>query len=1109
MRIIVISAISLALTFRCSVPEIQQDAVFSLIPSSQSGVDFVNSLENTEDFNIFGYRNFYNGGGVALGDINNDGLPDIYFTSNLGENKLYLNQGNFKFKDISHSAGVEGTRKWSTGVIMVDINNDGFLDIYVCNAGYLPDDDRQNELFVNNGDLTFTESAVLFGLDENGYTTHAAFFDYDTDGDLDAYILNNSFIPVNTLNYSNKRELFAEDWPVKEFIKGGGDKLLRNDEGTYVDVTKTAGIYGSLIGFGLGITVGDINRDALPDLYISNDFFERDYLYINQGDGTFSEELTQWMGHISLSSMGADMADINNDGLPEIFVTEMLPADDKRVKSKVLFENYNIYELKQKRDFYHQYMHNTLQFNNGNNSFSEIAWYSGISASDWSWGALIFDADNDGLKDIFVCNGVYQDVTDLDFMDFFANDMVQEMALTGKKEALNKVLDAMPSIAQPNKFFHNQSNLQFKESGLGYGLDKPSFSNGSAYGDLDLDGDLDLVVNNLNQESFIYRNNINKQADHHWLGFRLKGPEKNLYAIGTKITAYVDQERYSKELIPSRGFQSSIDYKMIIGIGIHNEVDSIGIIWPDRSSSVLYPTSIDTLLALDYQELARLPYKEDTVVSKPILEAVAFNGPKHSEDDFIDFYQEGLSFRMLSREGPAVAVGDVNGDGMEDLYFGGSSQQAGLLLLQGLNGFSTSKQESFTRDAYFEDVTAEFVDVDADGDLDLYVGSGGNNRPVGSRLMQDRVYKNDGKGLFVLDARALPNYGYNTSVVKQIDLNGDQYPDLFVGSRSIPMSYGLPPKSYVYRNQGDGSFEDVTDMLAPEVSRAGMITDATLSDITGDGSHELIVTGEWMHPLIYQFEQGQMKKMNTGLEPYRGWWYAVASTDLDQDGDYDLVLGNRGENFYFSATESAPAKLWVNDFDNNGTVDKIITQYSDGVDLPLTSKRELTNQIVSLKKSNLKHSEYATRSIQELFSPEIIENALVLEATYFKSAVAINQGDGTFEIVALPKEVQLSNVNAIQCMDINSDGYPDLVLGGNDSGFIPQFSRLDASYGHILINETANNYNWIPHQKSGFMVRGEIKELRILEMDKQHFLLTAINNQPAKLYKLSQEDLKQ
>jgi enediyne biosynthesis protein E4 len=1076
--------------------------LFQEISTTDSGLDFTNYVKNTPEFNIFIYRNFYNGGGVATGDINNDGLVDVYFTCNMGENQLFLNKGDMKFENISKKAGITGTKEWSTGVIMVDINNDGWLDIYVCNAGYVKGKDQKNELFINNHDLTFTEKAAEYNLDENGYTTHAAFFDYDQDGDLDCYILNNSFLPVNTLNYENKRTLYAQDWPVADFLKGGGDKLLRNDNGKFTDVTKQAGIYGSLIGFGLGVTVGDVNNDNLLDIYVSNDFFERDYLYINQGNGTYKEDLESQIDHNSLASMGADMADLNNDGYPEIFTTEMMASDEFRLKTNTVFEDYKVFQIKQQEDFYPQFMHNCLQLNNKNQTFSEIANFSGVGATDWSWGALMFDLDNDGFRDIFVCNGVYQDVINQDFVDFFANDLMQKMALTNEKTELDTLLKAMPSNPIPNKVFRNRGDLTFEDTGKKWGFEKPTFSNGSAYADFDNDGDLDLVINNVNQPALLYRNNAKSQNANHHLSVQLTGENPNTFAVGAKVFLHQGNQIINSELIPTRGFQSSVEYKMTFGLGSVATLDSLVVLWPNTKVTTIKNPPIDTLLQININTARNIKNKQKTKQNQNLyLKEIANTFNSHQENDFVDFYQEGLSFRMISKEGPKAAKGDVNNDGLEDIFIcSAEGQKTPKLYLQTSNGFVASKQEAFELDSDYEDTAANFFDIDGDKDLDLFVGSGGNNKQPGSRLMQSRIYVNDGKGNFTINPKALTINGFNTSVALPFDFEGDGDLDLFVGSRSVPGTYGVPPRHFLYQNDGKGNFKDIAKNVAPNLQSIGMITDATLTNLTGDATPELVLVGEWNTPHIFSISNGKLDKVNSNLDDFAGWWYAVQSDDVDGDGDQDLILGNRGDNFYFSGEKETPCKLWVWDFDNNGTVEKIMTRNIEGRDMPIPMKKELTSQLPSLKKKNLKHAQYAKKSIQDLFDPEIIKKAMVREGNYFKSAVAINEGNGKFKMIALPKEVQFSCIKAIWCGDLNKDGRKDLLMAGNDHGFMPQFSHLDASRGNTLINKGDGTFEYVENQNSGFSIRKEVRQLLDIKKGKERILVALVNNDKPQIF---------
>lgn len=1076
----------------------QQPALFELM--DQTGINFSNDIRNTKDFNIFSYRNFYNGGGAAIGDINNDGLADIFFTANMAGNKLYLNKGNWKFDDISASAGFAQADNWSTGVVMADINNDGWLDIYVCNAGYQNGRVPQNQLFINNRNLTFTDSAEAYGLTNNGgYCTHAAFFDYDRDGDLDCFIVNNSFIPVNTLNYANKRNLRAKDWPVADFLKGGGDKLLRNDNGRYIDISQQAGIHGSLISFGLGVTVGDVNGDNYPDIYVSNDFFERDYLYINQKNGNFKDELENWVQHSSLSSMGADMGDVNNDGHPDIFVTDMLPAEDYRLKTTTSFDNIDVYKLKEASGFHHQFTQNSLQLNNGNGKFCEIAFYSGVARSDWSWGGLMFDADNDGLSDLYVCNGIFHDVIDQDFIDFFGNDVVQRMVFTGRKEQVDEIIAKMPSNPIPNKMFRNTGNLKFADAGADWGLAAPSFSNGAAYGDLDNDGDLDLVVNNVNQKAFVYRNNASLRQNNHYIGFKLKGSDKNTFAVGSLVKVFSGREVLTRELIPTRGFQSSIDYKIIIGLG-NRPVDSAVLQWPNGAVSVLVKPAVDSVHALQQPAAGTQPHAPALQPFDPLLkpETAAFD--KHIENNYIDFYQERNVPKMLSAEGPCSAVGDVNGDGLDDVFIGGAAGQSGQLYLQSPQGFVKKPTVSFDRFAVFEDVAAVFFDCDNDKDLDLFVGAGGNHVPRGSQELQHRLYFNDGKGNFEIGAINFPNNYSNTGVAVAHDFDGDGDQDLFVGGRSVPFQYGLTPLSHVYLNDGKGQFTEMNKDALGGLAEAGMVTDAVWANVDGDAKKELVVVGEWMQPRIFSFNGQRFTEIKTSLADKFGWWQSVTAMDIDGDNDLDLVLGNLGENFYLAPDSARPVKIYINDFDGNSTADVVITQTLNGKDVPVFLKRELTEQMPSLKKQALKHHDYAGKSISDLVKPAQLNGALVKTFNYASSCLAVNLGNGRFEIRKLPPGVQLSSVNAILPVDVNRDGRMDLVMGGNEIGFLPQFSRIDASYGNVLINQGSGSFTELPPARSGLEVTGVVRDMKIVAGKGKNYVLILRNNESPILY---------
>ena len=1066
--------------------------LFELLSPEATGVAFANTLPEKADFNILNYLYYYNGGGVAVGDIDGDGLPDLYFTSNLGPNKLYRNRGNYTFEDITGKAGVADPDAWKTGVTMADVNGDGKVDIYVSGADYLGLHGR-NVLYINNGDGTFTDRAKEYGLDHVGYNTQALFFDYDGDGDIDMYLLDHS---------THAQRAMASQAQGSATSPRTGDRLFRNDGGHFTDVTDAAGLHDGIDGYGLGVVASDFNNDGCPDIYVTNDFQGNDYLYINNCNGTFTESIAKATGHTSRFSMGVDAADFNNDGRTDIISLDMQPEREDILKTSANAESFNIYNLRLEAGYQPQYARNALQLNRGKGRFSEIGYLSGVFATDWSWSALFADLDNDGKKDLFVTNGIFRRPNDMDYISFVGNEAVQATLHDTITNANLGLLQKMPQIPLVKYAFRNDGNLKFTNMAEAWGLAQPGFSNGAAYVDLNNSGNLDLVVNNINAPASIYRSHAREINRNHYLTVQLRGSGANTAGIGARVEITQKGEKQVVEQMPTRGFLSSVDPRLHFGLGSSSRIDTLTVIWPNHRFQTLTNVQGDTILTLVQKDASQM-YQYSAPASAPPMfaDVTAKTGVdfKHEEDTFYDYSREPLMPHLLSTEGPRLAVADVNGDGLDDFYVGGAKWQPGKLFIQQHDGtFRASAQPAFEADSLSEDIGASFFDANGDGRQDLLVVSGGNEFWGEQDALRPRLYLNDGHGNFKRARDALPNIFENGSCVAVGDFNGDGRPDLFIGSRVVSKSYGMIPRSHLLENDGTGRFTDVTLEKAPALSEAGMVSSATWIDYDHDGKLDLVVVGEWMPVRVFHQENGKLvdRTKEAGLSGTNGWWNSVEAVDLRGNGRRDLVLGNLGLNSYLHASPKEPARLYVSDFSHSGggNLEQILTSYKNGVSYPVAGRDELLKKIPSLRGKYPSYKDFGASRVEDIFPAADLSQAQVREAYTFASAVALNNGNGTFTLQPLPLEAQFAPIYASLAGDFDGDGKTDLLVGGNFYGVIPVLGRYDASYGLLLRGDGKGGFTAVDMAESNLVIDGQVRDMKMLRGPKGERLIVVARN---------------
>lgn len=1075
------------------------ELLFTILSPTETNISFKNDLKESLTMNGLFYEYFYNGGGVSVGDVNGDELIDIYFISNLYSNKLYLNQGNLKFKDVTSTSKLKGGYGFPTGVTMVDINADGKLDIYVCKSGKFSDPNkRRNELYVNQGNNDhgvpiFKEQAREYSLDLPHFSTQSAFFDYDMDGDLDMFLINHGL------------EVYSDE-VIESFLKTEsefrGERLFKNDDGKFSDITQQSGIINNMLGFCLGLSIGDLNNDGWPDIVIGQDFSEKDHLYINQKDGTFKEVIEETTNHISNFSMGNDIADFNNDGLLDFISVDMMSESNYDQKTSMSGMNPKRFFKHVNMGQHNQYMYNALQLNNGVPVegklplFSDVAQLSGVSSTDWSWAPLFFDMDNDGNKDLFVSNGIKRDFRNNDFLSY--RKKRQEEVIQLKKEGKNfdqkgyvqDILSRMPPRKKVNYFYKNNGDLTFVDKSTNWVKPKETSSNGATYADFDNDGDLDIIVNNSDDFAFIYRNNISELESNNYLQIKLQGGKKNPIGIGTRVVAYHQGKQQILEQQLTRGFQSSVSTKLHFGIGKSMQLDSLTVIWPEGKMQILKNISANQTLVLNIEEANMKfdyePSQPEEKLFKTLSQKESGIQWSHKENEYDDFEIETLLPHRMSRLGPGLAVSDINGDGLEDFYLGGANAQSGVLYLQSADGKFTQKTSpAFKADKKFEDTGAVFFDADGDGDLDLYVVSGGSEQTAGSDYYQDRLYENLGNGNFKRLKNSIPKITNSGLRVVSGDYDNDGDIDLFVGTRVKPMDYGAYTKSFILENiSGNGTilFEDVTENTIPEMVEHTMITDALWVDMDKDDRLDLVVANEWGAIELF-INQGSVFKNATeeyGLQNYTGWWYSIMADDIDNDGDLDLVAGNLGYNYKYKASKESPFFMYINDFDENKTKDIVLGYTQDSTVFPLRGRQCSSDQMPFIRKKFETYDAFAKANIQDVYGEKLIQG-LQFKVNTFSSGTFINNGKKGFEFTPFENLAQLSSINKILISDFDSDGQKDIVALGNMYGSEVETPRNDASYGTFLRGLGNGKFRAESPFESGLYAGGDIKDAAIIQ----------------------------